>query len=737
MAIELKSIRPMNVTSIDLLPGPLKDVRAQATKQLAGLLANMFDNTDDALFELADKAGNSDDQTMYFDSMRKVRIKRQSIERLFVQSTQDNFKVCQRSPVAVETEDDSESGGAFSLMQDDQLEESVAIRGMVSKTNTLFAGALPQLVKRIDFLTAQVTIDETNNPVGPGKISDSFQHACQELTLDIRAKLMIYKLFEKHVLEELEELYLAANESLISAGVLPQLKAVKTVGTKEKAKKPVEKKESQVSNEKADAGNNEVFSQLRDLLANRPTQPQDNRNYLPVVDSGPVLSQADLIKILSSVQDQNNATEDGQAVSIDVRHALHQIVQSSAGSMPQAVGRVDDDAMNLVSMLFEYILDDHSLPASMKALLGRLQIPMLKVALLDKSFFSRGAHPARKLLNKLASAALRWNEPKDVSRDPMFNKVNDIVTSILDEFESNVEIFAQLLEDFSQFEGKEERRSALIEQRTRDAEEGLGKTQRARADVGKLINEKAADKSLPPVVVELLREGWANYLFLVYVKKGTQDESWQAGVQVVDDLIWSVDKDTSFSHRSDLLKMIPSLLQRLREGLNSISFSKNRMRGLFSTLEAVHMDCLKAAGSEPQTGTVNRVAESDESDLTAETVETANIIVETPELEPLDESITVDAGDAKFADLVDSMAVGAWLEFVGEQGVKSRCKLAAIIRASGKYIFVNRVGIKVAEHTRSSLIEAVREGQINMLDNALLFDRALESVIGHLREMKD
>ncbi len=750
MAIELKSIRPMNVTSIDLLPGPLKDVRTQAIKQLAGLLANMFDSADDSLFELADKSANNADQTMYFDSMREVRINREVIEKQFAKTLRDNFNVFQRNaggrpekPAANVEEPDS-----FSLVKDDELEETVAIRGMISKVHNLFGDALRQLVKRMDVLAPEVTITDESNPIGPVRLSEAFQLACQALSLDIRAKLVVYKLFEKYVLGELEEVYSNANQVLIESGVLPQIKAPQSSRTKHSLTQSQRVEEVSGGHgdidggkgwtTEASSGQNDVFSLLRGLLANKSSPPSSPSNYLPVADSGPVLSQTELVGLLSTVQQQSSvATDNLQPMAIDVRQALHQVVDSRGGNVPQAVGRVDDDSINLVSMLFEYILDDHSLPVPMKALLARLQIPMLKVALLDKSFFSRGAHPARKLLNELARAALRWNEPADVSRDALFNKINEVITSVLNEFESNVEIFSPLLADFSQFVEKEKRRSALIEQRTRDAEEGLGKTQRARADVGKLINEKAADKSLPSVVVNLLREGWVNYLFLLYVKEGTEGEAWQAGVQVVDDLIWSVDKDSSFSHRSDLLKMIPSLLQRLREGLNAVSFSKNRMRELFAALESVHMGCLKSPDANLQetevvAGSVAGVTK-DASGSNAE----EKIIVETPELEPLDEPITVDAGDAKFADLVDSMAVGAWLEFIGEQGVKSRCKLAAIVRASGKYIFVNRVGIKVAEHTRSSLIEAVREGQINMLDNALLFDRALESVIGHLREMKD
>src|SRR3546814_4455044 len=61
----------------------------------------------------------------------------------------------------------------------------------------------------------------------------------------------------------------------------------------------------------------------------------------------------------------------------------------------RVVGEIDDDVINLVSMLFEFILDDRTLPDSLKALIGRLQIPLLKVAVLDKTFFSRGSHPAR------------------------------------------------------------------------------------------------------------------------------------------------------------------------------------------------------------------------------------------------------------------------------------------------------------------------------------------------------
>src|SRR5213075_738050 len=76
-----------------------------------------------------------------------------------------------------------------------------------------------------------------------------------------------------------------------------------------------------------------------------------------------------------------------------------------AGPHGGSLGSVDAMTIDIVAMLFDYIFDDRHIPASVKAVLGRLQIPVLKVALLDKAFFSSKAHPARRLLDRLSEAA--------------------------------------------------------------------------------------------------------------------------------------------------------------------------------------------------------------------------------------------------------------------------------------------------------------------------------------------
>ena len=90
------------------------------------------------------------------------------------------------------------------------------------------------------------------------------------------------------------------------------------------------------------------------------------------------------------------------------------------------------------------------------------------------------------------------------------------------------------------------------------------------------------------------------------------------------------------------------------------------------------------------------------------------------------------AKDNPFVQQVENLTVGCWFEF-REESEPVRCKLAAVIKVTGKYIFVNRSGVKVAEKTVAVLADEMRRGCIQILNDGLLFDRALESVIGSLR----
>src|SRR5690606_22070048 len=133
-------------------------------------------------------------------------------------------------------------------------------------------------------------------------------------------------------------------------------------------------------------------------------------------------------------------------------------------------------------------------------------------------------------------------------------------------------IFSELLADFLAFTGDERRRSELLEQRTRDAEEGRAKAEVARQAVEQALNERLLGKTLPEVVVRLLQEAWSKVLLLTCLKHGTQSQQWDDALTTMDELIWSVTPHADEASRAKLLELVPSLLKSLREGLVSAAF---------------------------------------------------------------------------------------------------------------------------------------------------------------------
>ena len=249
------------------------------------------------------------------------------------------------------------------------------------------------------------------------------------------------------------------------------------------------------------------------------------------------ISSGDLLRLLSHMQTRAPQTVD----DFDLQEQLGSLLSrvSAKTGKSRVVGEIDDDVINLVSMLFEFILDDRTLPDSLKALIGRLQIPLLKVAVIDKTFFSRGSHPARRLLNEIASAAMGWGDQDEAQRDSLYQKIEQIVARLLNDFVDDPAIFSELLADFLAFIGDERRRSELLEQRTRDAEEGRAKAEIARQEVEYALNQRLLGKTLPEVVVRLLQEAWSKVLLLTCLKHGTQSEEWQAALDTMDDLVWA------------------------------------------------------------------------------------------------------------------------------------------------------------------------------------------------------
>lgn len=771
--VRLNKVAPQHppISPVGRLPVALTQVRDKAAQQLKEALQGLFDSADDALFEMADRATSNVEQNAFFEAMRDLRLKRKTIERGFLQKVFASFAILNQYEIGKPPQLDAVSFDGLSLVQEEQLEEAVAVDAMVAKVLSRDAVALGHLTTRLNALVSK-KVDDKSNPLGPRALCEAFLDACRDLGVEIKVKLIIFKLFEKSLLGDLDQLYAEVNQLLIAAGVLPELQSAppRRNPARGNAGRSARGADAAPAGDGAgghsEEGMQEVFGVLQSLLA------EVRGNGLPAreLPAGAVpISSNDLLRLLSHLQQRLPEATAPAATEVDLRNQLESLLgrASAKSGKTRVVGEIDEDVINLVSMLFEFILDDRTLPDSLKALIARLQIPMLKVAVLDKTFFSRGSHPARRLLNEIASAALGWGDQDDAQRDTLYQRIDQVVQRLLNDFVDDPAIFAELLAEFVAFTGDERRRSDLLEQRTRDAEEGRAKSELARQQVEQALNQRLLGKTLPEAVVRLLQEAWSKVLMLTCLKHGVASAQWQAVLATMDELVWSVEPHDDPQARLRLLELVPGLLRNLREGLDGAGIDPFVTSDFFTHLEALHVQAFQRfkrampAVVENAEASVPTLAEEAAQVLPAADVASVLPLLERPAdsaPEPLDapamvavvEEIVLSApGERREQEAeitlpeddeallqVDGLRVGSWVEFQEDQEHKLRCKLAAVIKPSGKFIFVNRTGMKVLEKTRMGLAVEFRRSAIRLLDDALLFDRALESVIGNLRRLK-
>ena len=700
------------------LPVVLLQVRDKAAQQLKESLQTLFDNADDTLFEMADRARNNAEQSIFFEAMRDLRLKRKNIERGFLEQFFEAFVgLTQFDPVPAVLSHALQYGDTTA--RTDDMERSVAVETMVGRVLNRDGFALDQLTARFNALLGK-TLGDHYNPLGPAMLCEYFLQAGRNLGVEIKVKLILLKLFERYVLADTDQLYAEANQLLIATGVLPELKPAPARRAIDQAVASVQSEFEGVDKPQTDAGVQEVFAALQELLLHvRGTVAP---TLEPSAPAQPI-STRDLLRLLSHLQQYVPAL--AVQDDFDLRHQLEQLLTrvSVRSGKSRIVGGADEDVINLVAMVFDCILDDRNLPDSLKALIARLQIPMLKVAVIDKSFFSRSSHPARRLLNEIAEAAMGWGECDGNARDSLYLRIEQVVQRLLTDFVDDPAIFSELLADFLAFTSDERRRSELLEQRLRDAEEGRAKTELARQRVEQALNQALLGKVLPPSVVTFVQDAWSKVLLLTCLKHGDQSAEWQADVQTMEQLIWSVQRHDDAEAGLRLLALVPGLLKSLRDGLSTSAFDPFATSGFFSELEALHVRLLEPSGAPDQS-------------VLPEMIEVSQTIV----LQMADDGLKprtparLPADDVGLRQ-VEQLRLGSWVAFEEDEEHTLRCKLAAIIEATGKYVFVDRTGMKVLERDRTELALAFRRGAVRALDDTLLFDRALESVLGNLRRL--
>ena len=716
----------------------LNDLHSQAQSRLGQLLATLFDNTDDALFELADRSHSDGDQQLYFESMRHLRLSRASILERFRSSLREAFTAISRPEAETTGEPEEPDFDEVALVQQDDLEISVAVSGIVSKVTSQHSLAIMQLTKRLDHITRQRSITEKNNPLGPQQLSECFATALQVVDLDIRIRIILLKLFERFVMEELAELYQDANARLVEAGVLPKLKhpyrdnrprrGYPPGGASQRGGNATDAEHGAYSGSGGGyggAGTGAEFGVIQRLLARSEGRAGASAEH----SHGPMLSTEALVDVLSQLQVSAQPRHDGPPAAVDLSSVLSGQARKVTGDQAAGLHQADEDVVNFVGMLFDYILNDRNLAIPMKALIARLQIPIVKLAILDKAFFEQAGHPARRLLNELSSAGIGWSSASELKRDALYNMIESVVARVLNDFQGDTSLFDTLTQELVSFVSRERRKSDIVEQRVRETEQGKAKTADAKLRAQNVINQKAAGLRLHPLVGRFVSDTWSKVLVYIAVKHGNEAQIWTDAVQDLDTLLWSIQPLNTLADVEAREQGCVLLLERLASGMRLINVADDEIDETIRSLQ-LHL----AEISEHDRSYLQDDCEPPPPNQEEE----REVIKEVKLAEPIIEEAVDTLPEPAQLDAVDNLSEGAWLELGDDDADEEplRCKLATIVGSGTRFVFVNRRGMKVAERSRIQLGVGLGNGQITVLDESEVFDKALEAVIGNLRHLR-
>lgn len=712
-------------------PTPLqKEAIQQASRELImqwakSQFSHFVDALEQRLFNLADNADNNDAQSRYFEARDELKQYQMVVENLFHkqllkafdkyhdnQLTTSDFSadlMRAQNPAEQEVLRDN-----MSLVDNSALEEKLAISTMSRKVSADCSESIYALNKRLAALRGGAKMNEQGNPVAPGVFAEALQSSIIDLNLDERAKLIFYKMFEASFMSNLNKLYPQLNQYCEQHGILPNL-------AYEIKKHPVEEAIEQLPEElKEQLSHTSVSKQIQLFNAIQELQAHLNRGTTtPATGSGAggVLPTAAIVKTIQQLQQTAGNVLAGLATPDAVTASnIAQRQQQAEAEVKKDAG-VDPGVIEIVGLLFGYMLNDKQLPDSVKALLCYLHTPFLKIALIDKDFFNHPEHPARQLLNSLVAAGERWVEPDGKHKNDVFLRIKSVVERLLKEFDNDVRLFSELAFEFNQYLRQHSRRIRLAEKRATQAAQGENKLKEIRLKVESYLKQKIGAIYLPPSIQTLLFEPWANFMAFNLLRFGSRSEQWREAAQAVDDILWYCQPrnvETDFHDRRRIQELQEALPPILQMGFDTVGYDAEQSQRLLKILKERQKVSAPKTGAPPQQPAP---ADIDQINIAAQSVAAAK-------QDPLIMKLK-------------KMEFGTWFEFAADSASPYRVKLAWSNTNTLHFMFVNRMGQQVAVQTGTQLAEGLRAGSVRMiskLEQRPFFEKAMERVLEQMKQ---
>lgn len=472
------------------------------------------------------------------------------------------------------------------------------------------------------------------------------------------------------------------------------------------------------------------FDSLRRLMAaRRPAQDL-------ATEGAHTPSTADLDAVLSQLAARPApATQrDGRLVHrsvADVKRDLLAHLRGRGDNAPARLRQEDSDAIDLVGHLFDALRADQRPTSPTHGLLTQMQVPLLKVALRDKAFFSERAHPARRLLEALLQTSETWIDDDSQDR-ALLEKLGWLTERVAHDYDGDATVFARLNEDLDKHVGGLRRKAEVAERHQVEAAKGRERLQMARAAAAENVQQRLATATPPEAVRTLLESAWVDVLALSFLRLGYEHPRTRDRLEFIERLIDLFGFGRPLAERRFELQ---KLHEEFEEGLASIGYHDNAIERAWRDIARL-VDDPEEAAAEAAVATVRELVEQRprlggdrrEASPAGDAAGDAAARPAPP--------LPVGPRELEMIERIRHLPFGTWFEFtLNQQGDTARRKLCWFSTVTGRCLFVNVRGQKAQERSLEELARDLVRGNAKVVEEAKegLIDRAWKGIVSMLR----
>ncbi|MBC3931347.1 DUF1631 family protein [Undibacterium curvum] len=675
-----------------------------ATNLVSSQLEAFASRLTQALFKVSDQNVRPEEAANSFQTYQLLKRNHTSFYRIV--ASQINAALAKEVSVVNTRKKFKEAGEAqdISLVTFEEMENKVLTTNLAKALEVNNADHLVALNIRIGHVLRRTPISVSQNPFRPEVFISAFLQAWQEFDSNKESQHLVLRLLQPEIFLQLANVYQGLNEAFIERGVLVDI---------DEAKRESKKRGRFSRREDLESTDPYLENKLRNIFSPKPgnVRPELAHDMQEQGMSAPSYGTpgAEMVTIdrqffdyLTSLQRQQQAaSQNGQGIY------LRQLSQQASSS---ELTHIDQNTIELLARIFDYVFNDPSIPSDIKALIGQLQIPTLKVALMDKDFFFKDSHPARVLIDTLAKSSVLLGS-EATPEDPLYQMIEDVVERVQQEFDEQIDLFSDVVADLEAFLKEEEQQAeeaisepvalALKQEKMRLAREFAENDVAIRVETGEVAG----------FLEDFLRNQWIRILTIAHNVKEEKPNALENALRTMDDLIWSLKPKNSSEERKELVSKLPAMLTLLNAWLNAIKWDEPDRVLFFSKLAERHAAIARA----PLELSPRRQ------------LEIAVNIAQRASEKRLNRHV-LDQGDQapdEWLQLVDELERGVWVDFTNSADVTTRFKLAWVSPKRTRYIFTSRQGHDSFSISSDELITQFRHGDAVLISASSIVDRAL------------